>query len=288
MRKWILLLFLGAALGGVLAYNYDGRSLEGFRPNLLTVIFTVTTFSVMFSIGGFNASAYRQFDRNIPPRLLIACLLVLAITLGPLAVLVFLPSTFVPTCLVVLPVLLLAGAFLLGIGRQETDPIVLLNRLCSAHAIERHLQAVAPSIAAKIAETEALALSKPADQPMHEFSWHLAVPPEPDDPLTHLAILGLLSLQHGDLAAFSGVVKRFLEVLELAGNVRLVKPDKGEYRVRGEVRTQVFDAFHRVTLALQRDKGTVASLAWRSIRSQNSSWQRPKRANKPPILPSPR
>ena len=258
MRKWILLLFFGAAVGGVFAYNYDGATLETFRPSLLTVIFTVTTFSVMFSLGGFNTSAYRQFHRGIPARLLAASLLVLAVTLGPLAVLVFAPHMFVPTSLVVLPVLITAGALLLAIGRQETDPSTLLNRLCSPRVIERHLQSAAPKIAAKIGETKALALSKPGDQPMHEFSWHLAVPPEPDDPLTHLATLGLLAIQHGDLAAFSGVVTRFLEVLELANSAKFPKTEADEYRIRAEIRSQIFDAFHRVTLALQRDKGTVS------------------------------
>lgn len=255
MRKWILLLLLAAALGGLLAYDYDGASLEGFRPSLLTIIFTVTTFSVTFSIGGFNASAYRQFHRNIPPRLLAACLAVLAITLVPLALLVFYPVAFVPICLFVLPLLLLSGAILLGLGRRETDPTILLNRLCSTAVIDRHLRSLAPKVASKIEETKALALSKPRDQPMHEVSWHLAVPPEPEDPLTHLATLGLLAIQHGDLAAFGGVIKRFLEVLELAENLQL---PGDQYRVRSEIRTQAFDAFHRVTLALQRDKGTVA------------------------------
>jgi hypothetical protein len=127
----------------------------------------------------------------------------------------------------------------LGIGRRETDPGILLNRLCSHQAIERHLQSVAPKIAIKIAETKALALSKPGDQPMHEFSWHLAVQPDPDDPLTHLATLGLLAIQHGDLAAFGGVVTRFLEVLELADNAKLPKTDADDYRIRAEIRSQM-------------------------------------------------
>ena len=249
---------MGALVGALLATRYNGASLEEFRPSLLTVIFAVTTFSVMFSMGGFNASAYRQFHSGIPPRLLAACVVLLAVALGPLTVLVFSPHLFVPVCLVVLPILIVAGAALLGLGRLETDPDILLHRLCSLKALERHLRAIAPKVAVKIAETKALALSKPGDQPMHEFSWHLAVRPERDDPLTQLATLGLLAIQHGDLAAFSGVVSRFLDFLELADDIKFSKTDTDEYRIRAEFRSQIFDAFHRVTLALQRDKGTVS------------------------------
>jgi len=256
MKKWILFCFMAAAVGGVFSYYYDGSSLDGFRPHLLTVIFTVSTFSVMLSMGGFNASAYRQFHPNIPSRLLIACLLVLAITLVPLAVLVFHPAVFVQACLVVLPVLLLAGAFLLGVGRQETDPAVLLDRLCSSREIERHLLLAAPQIAAKIAETKELALSKSGERPTHEFSWHLALPPIPNDPLTHLATLGLLSMQYGDLISFRDVMERFLDAQEVANSVQLPN-DNDKYDIRKELRKMVFNAHQRVTLALQRDKGTI-------------------------------
>jgi len=257
MRKWILLLLLCGALGALLVYHHETATLEPFRASFLTVTFAVATFSVMFSMGAFNSSAYRQFHQGFPPRLLWACVGLLFVALLPLTVLVLWPTQFVPACLVLLPMLAAAGAALLEIGRRETDPLTLLDRLCSVKAMERHLHSLVPMIDAKIAETKALELSKVEDRPTHEFNWHLPVPTQRNDPLTYLATLGLLSIQHGDLHAFARVVNRSLEVLEFAEAFRPEKTTAGDYQVRTELRSHVFDALQRMILALQRDKGTV-------------------------------
>ncbi len=258
MKKWILLLIVCASIGGYLALHRDPVALEPFRTSFLTVIFTVTIFSVTFSMGGFNSSAYRQFHYGLPARLLGASIAVLFITLVPLAVLVLWTPLFVPVCLVVLPMLLIAGAFLLEVGRRETDPHTLLNRRCSVKAIRRYFNSIAPKINEKIAETKALNLSQRRDQPMHESSWHLSISPEKNDPLTSLATLGLLAIQHGDLYAFRSVVNRFLEVLELARKFNLKKVFADEYKIREEIHSSTFEALQRIMLALQRDKGTTS------------------------------
>jgi hypothetical protein len=258
MRIWLLLLALCGAIGAALICNYDATALEPFRGSFLTMVFAVTTFSVTFSISGFNSSAYRQFHRNLPPRLLAACVALLLIALLPLIVLVLRPVYFIPTAILLLSVLAVAGACLLEIGRRETDPLTLLDRLCSTKVIVKHLRSLIPKIDNKIQETKALELSKPHDQPTHEFDWHLPVPAERDDPLTHLATLGLLAIQHGDLHAFGRVMNRCLEALERAEHF---KPDESlanDYKIRSELRSHVFDVLQRLTLALQRDKATVA------------------------------
>jgi hypothetical protein len=258
MRIWLLLLGLCGAIGAALICNYDATALEPFRGSFLTMVFAVTTFSVTFSISGFNSSAYRQFHRNLPPRLLAACVALLLIALLPLVVLVLWPVHFIPTAVLLLSILVVAGACLLEISRRETDPLTLLDRLCSTRIIVGHLRSLVPKIDSKIQETKALDLSKPHDQPTHEFDWHLPVPTERDDPLTHLATLGLLAIQHGDLHAFSRVVDRCLEALEQAENFKPDKPLANEYRIRSELRSHVFDVLQRFMLALQRDKATVA------------------------------
>lgn len=176
MKKWILLFLLCASLGAFLIYYHDPVTLEPFRASFLTITFAVATFSVMFSMGAFNSSAYRQFHQAFPPQLLWACVALLFIALIPVTVLVLCPAQFVPACLLLLPMLAIAGAGLLEIGRRETDPLTLLERLCSLKELKRHLHSLVPKIDAKITETKALELSKPGDRPTHEFDWHLPLP----------------------------------------------------------------------------------------------------------------
>jgi hypothetical protein len=154
--------------------------------------------------------------------------------------------------------LTIAGAVLLEIGRIETDPLTLLERLCSLKVLERHLHSLVPKIDAKITETKALELSKPADRPTHEFNWHLPLPAQRVDPINNLATLGLLAIQHGDLHAFGRVMKRSLEALELAEDFAPKKTEAGDYKMRAELREYVYGALQRMILALLRDKGTVS------------------------------
>src|ERR1017187_6721090 len=140
MRKWILLFLLCASLGAFLIYYHDPATLEPFRASFLTITFAVTTFSVMFSMGAFNSSAYRQFHQAFPPRLLWACVALLFISLIPLTVLAICPEHFDAASLLLLPLLAIAGAGLLEIGRRETDPLTLLERLCSIKELEQHFQ----------------------------------------------------------------------------------------------------------------------------------------------------
>ena len=251
-------MLLCAAIGGLLVYYHNAKELEPFRAAFLTIAFAVATFSVMFSMGGFNSSTYRQFHRVFPPRLLWSCVALLFIALLPLGVLVLWPARYVPTCLLLLPPLAVAGAGLMEIARRETDPLALLDRLCSIKAIASHLHSLVPAIDAKITETKALELSKPGDKPTHEFDWHLPLPPAKDDPLNGLATIGLLAIQHGDLHAFGRVVERAVKALDLTENFQPAKTAAGDYTIRRELRGHVFDAVHRMMLALQRDKGTVS------------------------------
>ncbi|MDD4117390.1 MAG: hypothetical protein PHI39_04155 [Kiritimatiellae bacterium] len=270
MKKWIFLILLCAIIGGFLAYYHNPAALESFRAAFLTITFAVATFSVMFSMGGFNSSAYRQFHRAIPPRLLWSCVALLFIALLPLGVLVLKPDLYIHTCLLLLPVLAVAGSGLIEIARRETDPITLLDRLCTINAISRYLRSLVPLLDVRIAETKALELSKTQDCPMHEFAWHLPMPSQNSDPLNCLATLGLLTIQHGDLHAFGRVVSRSLEALDLAENFQPSKTTAGDYTIRRELRGDVFDAIQRMMLALQRDKGTV-SLARKAIDSMAES-----------------
>ena len=209
-------------------------------------------------MGGFNSSAYRQFHRTIPPRLLWSCVALLFVALLPLGVLVIKPDLYIPTCLLLLPMLAVAGAGLLEIARRETDPLTLLDRLCTIKAITRFLRSLVPIVDLRIAETKALELSKTEDCPMHEFEWHLPMPSHESDPLNCLATLGLLAIQHGDSHAFGRVVRRSLQALDLAENFQPSKTTAGYYTIRRELRGYVFAAIQRMMLALQRDKGTVS------------------------------
>jgi len=259
MRRWIWLSLVTVGLLGIyLNVRLDASVLEAFRPSFLTITFTVVTFSVMFSLGGFNSSAYRQFHQSVPQRLLVACLGLLFFALLPIIFLVLLPGEYVRVCLFVLPVLVIGGILLLEVARSETDPVVLLERLCSVQRVAGHLQFLIPRIDKRIVETKALDLSKVRDTPMHEFDWFLSVPPERDDPLTNLATLGLLAIQQRDAHAFRGVVNRFLELLELVEDVSIVGTTTDVYKIRRELRTQVYASLERVMLNLQQDKGTVS------------------------------
>jgi len=245
-------------IGLVLALHHDATALEPFRASFLIITFTVITFSVMFSFGGINSAAYRQFHRSVPQRLLVSCVGLLLVALLPLMTLVTLPKLFIGVCLFILPMLVMAGVMLLEVGRSETDPVVLLNRLCSVKAVSRHLESLVPKIEARIAETKALELSKVRDMPMHEFDWTLSVPPERDDPLTQLAALGLLTLQNRDAYAFRGVVNRFLELIETVEGVKIPEMAADRYKIRSQLEAQVYGPLERVMLNLQQDKGTVS------------------------------
>lgn len=258
LRRWVLLLGLCASLGAALVAFQQPGALEPLRGTFLTIIFTVTTFSVMFSMGAFNSSAYRQFHRTLPHRFVWSCVGLLFLALLPLVILVMRPDVYVSICLIVLPLLMVAGAALLEIGRRETDPLTLLETLCSPAAISQHFQAIVPEIEQKIAETEALRLSQRGDRPSHEFSWHLPLSSQRDDPLTALATLGLLAIQHGDIHAFGRVVTRFLDAIQAVASMPIARDKKDGYQIKEALRDQVGDSFQRVTLALLRDKGTVS------------------------------
>jgi hypothetical protein len=88
MRKWFLLFLLCGSLGAFLVYFHDPATLEPFRASFLTITFAVTTFSVMFSMGAFNSSAYRQFHHAFPRGLLWACVALLFAALIPLTILI--------------------------------------------------------------------------------------------------------------------------------------------------------------------------------------------------------
>ncbi|NLB60168.1 MAG: hypothetical protein GX806_03740 [Lentisphaerae bacterium] len=251
-------MLLCATIGGLLVYSHNPKELESFRAAFLTITFAVVTFSVMFSMGGFNSSAYRQFHRAIPPCLLWSCVALLFVALLPLGVLVLKPGLYIPTCLLILPMLAVAGAGLLEIARRETDPLTLLDRLCTITAITRFLRSLVTIVDLRIAETKALELSKTKDCPVHEFEWHLPMPSHENDPLNCLATLGLLAIQHGDSHAFGHVVRRSLQALDLAENFQPSKTTAGDDTIRRELRGYVFDAIQRMMLALQRNKGTVS------------------------------
>src|SRR6266404_397966 len=84
-------------------------SLSPFYASFLTIAFAVATFSVMFSITGFNSSAYRQFHRTFPRRLLWSCIGLLLLAILPLGILVCVPGDYVWACLLLLPVLALGS-----------------------------------------------------------------------------------------------------------------------------------------------------------------------------------
>lgn len=258
MKKWLALLVLCLAYGLVLLYNHKPDSLESFKPAFLTITFTVVTFSVMFSLAGFNASAYRQFHRTVAPRLLAASVFLFVLALVPLGVLVLVPSYYIATCLLLLPCLAIAGIALLEIGRKETDPSTLLDRLCSVKTIEHHLLSLVPQIRAKIEATKMLGPEKPEGMPTHEFDWHLPVQVQEHDPLNALATLGLLAIQHDDLYAFSRVIARSLEAFD---HVELFTPPKstlGDYKIRAAFRAQVYSTLHRLVVAVTRERRTVS------------------------------
>jgi hypothetical protein len=208
-------------------------------------------------MGVFNSSAYRQFYHSYPPRLLLACVVLLFIGLTPLSILVVRPEFFISTSLLLLPILAIAGAGLLEVGRRETDPLTLIDRLCSLKRMKKHLLSMVPRIDSKITETKKLELSKPGDRPTHEFDWHLPVWPEKDDPISSLAALGLLAVRHADSQAFTRILKRCFEALEFTQTFPIKGSTAGEYRIRSDLHDNVFGALQRMTLALQQDKGTV-------------------------------
>jgi hypothetical protein len=258
MTKWLFVFLASVGLGIGLIRFHNPEQLEPFRASFLTITFAVATFSVAFSMGAFNASAYRRFHQGFPARLLWACIGLLSTALVPLAVLVLRPGSFISTSLFLLPSLTVGGALLLEIGRRETDPITLVERLCSLRKIRKHLHSVVPKLDTKIAETKALQLSKVEDRPTHEFDWHLPLPLRKDEPLNRLATLGLLAIEQGDLYAFGCVVRRSLQALDLAENFAPQKTVAGDYKIRSELREQVFEALQRMTLGLQQNKGTVS------------------------------
>lgn len=235
-------------------------SLSPFYASFLTITFAVTTFSVMFSMAGFNASAYRQFHRIFPRHLLYACISLLSLAMVPLTVLILWPKYYIVACLILMPILALGGAGLFTIVRRETDPLTLLDRLCSVKTISKHLYSLVPGIDARIAETEALELSSVRDKPMHEFDWHLPISTQRDDPLNYLSTLGLLAIQQGDVHAFARVLKRSLEILEFAEDFSPKSAKAKEYAVRDKIRDHVFRYMERMILALTRDS-TAVSLA---------------------------
>jgi hypothetical protein len=156
-----------------------------------------------------------------------------------------------------LPVLTVAVAALLEIAHRETDPVTLLNRRCSLAVVKRHLLSLMPEIAKRIQETMPLEPSKSEGRPTHEFDWHLEIPMREDDPLNQLATLGLLAVQNNDLYAFARVIRRSLEIIDWAESFALTKSELGDRKVREVFRAQTFSAFHRVILAVTRDKETV-------------------------------
>lgn len=222
------------------------------------MIFTVTTFSVSFAISGFNAAAYRQFHRTLAPRLLFGCVALVVLAFFPLGVLVAKPTYFVSTCLLILPSLMLSSALMQDVVRQETDPVTLLDRTCSLNSIESHLADCAVQIKKRMEETEALELSKAGDRPTHEFDWYLPIPHVRDDPLVSLSTLGLLTIQQGDLHSFARVLERFLEVVDRIEEVVIPTDEDRKYRLRQELREMVYRVMERITLVLQRDRGTTA------------------------------
>ena len=258
MRKWILILFLCGSIGVVLQHYHDAKSLDAFRPGFLAITFAIATFSVTFSLAGFNSSTYRQFHQAISPRLLSACMALLCLALLPLVALVFFPSWYISTCLIMLPILAISGVCLVEVARCETDPVTLLNRLCSVKAIEKYLHLLVPQIDERITESKALELTKIEDRPTHEFDWYLSVPPKKSDPLNCLATLGLLAIQQGDLHAFSCVVRRALQVLDLSEQFKPQKTVNDTYKIQSSIRSYVFDIVQRMMFALQRDKGTIS------------------------------
>lgn len=260
MRNLIFALLIAILLGECLAYLHDPDSLKEVGGNLLTITFALASFSVMFSMSAFSSSPYRQFHRRFPRYLLWGCVFVLVIALVPLVVRVLAPSVFFAACLLLLPLLSIAGVSLLEIVRRETDPLNLLERLCSVKIMQGYLISLVPEIADRINETEALKLSQPADRPNHEWGWHLPVLPRQEDNVTHLATLGLMAIQQGDLYSFARIVKRSLEVINTAETMQIGNTSAPDYRIRRALREHVFDGLQRMVLSLQRDKGT-ASLA---------------------------
>ncbi|OAM90383.1 hypothetical protein OH491_01705 [Termitidicoccus mucosus] len=258
MKRWILPFAFGLTLSAWFVFVHDSQSLEPFRMSFLTVIFTVTTFSVTFAISGFNAAAYRQFHRTLAPRLLFGCVVLVVFAFVPLGVLVAKPAYFVTTCLLILPSLMLSSALMQEVVRQETDPLTLLDRTCSLKSIHAHLAVCAVQVKRRIEETEALELSKPGDRPTHEFDWHLPIPNIRDDPLVNLSTLGLLTIQQGDLHSFVRVMERFLEVVDCLEKVTIPPDERRQYRLRQELRELVYGVVERITLALQKDRGTIA------------------------------
>ncbi len=258
MKKWFLLLFFSILIGVLLGLFEDSKSLEPFRSSLLTIVFAITTFSVTFSMGAFNASAYRQFHLTFPPRLLWSSVALLFIAFIPLIILVSCPSIYIPTSLFLLPTLVVLGAYLQEIGRQETDPIVLLDRLCSLPILERHLRVLVPKIDAKINETDVLELSRVSDRPMHESDWHLPVPTQRDDPMTNLITLGLLAIKQDDLHAFGSVIRRSLEASELVRKFSPQKTVNASYKIRKTLSDRMYGDLQRLVLGLQHNKSTVS------------------------------
>lgn len=244
-------------IGIRLLTSADPDKLVPFQSSFLTITFAAVTFSVTFSISGFNSSAYRQFHKNLPPRLLLACVALVISALTPLVILVFWPRAFAQVSLLLLSLLTAAAGLLMEIARRETDPVALLNRLCSKNVFAKYFQNLAKQIDVRISETKALELSKPTDRPTHEFSWHLSVPTSQDDPLTCMATLGLLAIQNNDSHALSRVMMRFLDVLSMATTMEFRDTKAHSFQVSSGVQKQIYDAFEKVVFALKKDANTV-------------------------------
>jgi hypothetical protein len=258
MSRWVYVFAASLVVGLLLVLFHHAKDIEPFRISFLAIAFAAATFSVSFSMAAFNASTYRRFHRGFPSRLLWACMVFLLVALTPVAALVVNPSSFIATSLFLLPSLAVGGALLLEIARRETDPVTLVERLCSLKKVTKHLRSLVPVLDAKIAETKALELSRPEDRPTHEFDWHLPLPLHRDEPLNHLATLGLLAIEHGDLYSFKRVLARSIEALDWAENFTPDEIPIGRYRVRQELRSHVFEAIQRMSLGLQQNKGTVS------------------------------
>jgi hypothetical protein len=251
-------MLLCVSFGAFLIYYHDADGLDPFRSSFLAMSFAVATFYVSFAIGGFNSSAYRPFHRAFPPRLLWFCVIFIVTGLLPLAILVVLPFLFIRACLLLLPLLAVAGAGLLETARRETDIVTLLDRLCSVRLAKRHFESLVPQIDAKIAETKELILPGTGGQPTHEYDWHLPLPTQQDGPLNSLATLGMLAIESGDHYGFARVINRSLEIYDLAETFEPQETVAGSYAIQKELRSVVFEALQRMMLALQRDNGTAS------------------------------
>ena len=252
---WLIgaLAFLGASFA--LFRFSEGMSLGSLNTTLIGVNVSLAVFAINFSFLGYQTSQFKHLRRTIPLRMVLGSLAVILLATSPLVLLLFAVPYVPRIALGLIPLVAYSSVFLLGLAQRETNPLVLLERLCSGNRAKKFLQRFAEESDVRLASLKEIDLSKPADMPPHEWEWHIPPDLELKDPFNDLFSVARVAVKNSDLVVFERAMQIALERVDAVEAFQPRRTRSEPYKITRVVTRHVNNTISRVVAeVVENDK----------------------------------